>query len=170
MEHTQYKKGNTAYVLVRAKFTPEPSTIVDGGSLTGGTFYVGQSDGKIYSSKQAALAAFPNQKVATYIGGKMINYAWLNPDDLVKPLNSPVVRNHIYHINITGFKRLSYNWNPLYPEDPNTTNPQNPDPKPGPDEPEIPIDPVDPLTPEQTNMSVEVSVMEWTVHSYDIEF
>lgn len=170
LEHTQYRKGNTAYVLVRAKFTPEPSTIVDGGSLTGGTFYVGQSDGKIYSSKQAALAAFPNQKVATYIGGKMINYAWLNPDDLVKPLNSPVVRNHIYHINITGFKRLSYNWNPLYPEDPNTTNPQNPDPKPGPDEPEIPIDPVDPLTPEQTNMSVEVSVMEWTVHSYDVEF
>lgn len=170
LEHTQYRKGNTAYVLVRAIFTPDPSAIVDGGSLTGGTFYVGQSDGKIYSSKQAALTAFPNQKVATYIGGKMINYAWLNPDDLVKPLNSPVVRNHIYHINITGFKRLSYNWNPLYPEDPDTVNPQNPDPKPGPDEPEIPIDPIDPLTPEQTNMSVEVSVLDWTVHSYDVEF
>lgn len=167
---TQYRKGNTAYVLVRAKFTPDPSAIVDGGTLTGGTFYVGQTDGKIYSSKQAALAAVSNQKVATYVGGKMINYAWLNPDDLATPLNSPVVRNHIYHVNITGFKRLSYNWNPLYPEDPNTVNPQNPDPKPGPEEPEIPIDPVDPLSPEQTNMSVEVTVLDWTVHSYDIEF
>ena len=67
-------------------------------------------------------------------------------------------------------KRLSYNWNPLFPEDPNTANPQNPDPKPGPEEPEIPIDPVDPLTPEQTNMSVEVNVLQWTTHSYDIEF
>lgn len=170
LENTQYRKGNTAYILVRAKFTPDASAITDGGSLTGGTFYVGQSDGKIYSSKQAALAAFPNQKVATYVGGNMINYAWLNPDDLVKPLNSPVLRNHIYHVNITGFKRLSYNWNPLFPEDPNTVNPQNPDPKPGPEEPEIPIDPVDPLTPEQTNMSVEVNVLQWTTHSYDIEF
>lgn len=169
-ENTKYRKGNTAYVLVRAQFTPDESAIADGGTLTGGTFYLGQSDGKIYSSKQAALAAFPNQKVATYVGGEMINYAWLNPDDQVKPLNSPVIRNHIYHINITGFKRLSYNWNPLYPEDPDTTNPQNPDPKPGPDEPEIPIDPVDPLTPEQTNMSVEVQVLDWTVHSYDVEF
>ncbi len=170
LESTQYRKGNTAYILVRAKFTPEANAIADGGSLTGGTFYVGQTDGKIYSSKQAALAAFPNQKVATYVGGNMINYAWLNPDDLVKPLNSPVLRNNIYHVNITGFKRLSYNWNPLFPEDPNTANPQNPDPKPGPEEPEIPIDPVDPLTPEQTNMSVEVNVLQWTTHSYDIEF
>lgn len=170
LERTKYRKGNTAYILVRAKFTPDPSAIADGGSLTGGTFYVGGTDGKIYSSKQAAQTAVQNQKVTTYVGGKMINYAWLNPDDLVKPLNSPVLRNHIYHINITGFKRLSYNWNPLYPEDPNTINPQNPDPKPGPDEPEIPIDPVDPLTPEETNMSVEVSILDWTVHSYDVEF
>lgn len=167
---TQYRKGNTAYVLVRAKFTPEPSAIVDGGSLTGGTFYVGLTDGKIYSSKQAAVAAVSNQKVTTYAGGKMINYAWLNPDDLAKPSNSPVVRNHIYHINITGFKRLGYNWNPLYPEDPNTVNPQNPDPKPSSEEPEIPIDPVDPLSSEETNMSVEVTVLEWTLHSYDVEF
>ena len=59
LESTQYRKGNTAYILVRAKFTPEANAIADGGSLTGGTFYVGQTDGKIYSSKQAALAAFP---------------------------------------------------------------------------------------------------------------
>lgn len=169
-ETTGYRKGNTAYVLVRAKFTPNANAIADGGTLTNGTFYVGQADGKIYSSKAAAQAAVQNQKVMTYVEGKMLNYAWLNPDDVVTPMNSPVVRNNIYHVNITGFKRLAYNWNPLYPEDPDTTNPQNPDPKPGPEEPEIPIDPIDPLTPEQTFMSVEVTVQDWTVHTYDIEF
>lgn len=102
----------------------------------------------------------------------MLNYAWLNPDSLTEPLNSPVVRNNIYHINITGYSRLGYNWNPLYPgEDPDTDNPSNPDPKPGnPDEPDIPIDPIDPLTPEETYMSVEVTVTDWWVHSYNIEF
>lgn len=161
---SQYKKGNTAYVLVKAKFTPEASAIADGGTLTNGTFYVGGTDGKIYSSKEAAQAAVQNQKVALYEGGKMLQYAWLNPDDLSKPMNSPVVRNNVYHINITAFKKIGYNWNPLDPK------PDNPDPKPGnPDEPEPPIDPIDPLSPEETHMSVDISVLNWTVHSYDIE-
>jgi hypothetical protein len=167
---TGYRKGNTAYVLVRAKLTPEASAIADGGTLTNGTFYVGQSDGNIYSTKAAAQAAVQNQKVAVYTQGKMLYYAWLNPDDLSIPLNSPVIRNNIYHVNITGFKQIGYNWNPLYPEDPDTATPENPDPKPGnPDEPEIPIDPIDPLTPEQTYMTVEITALNWTVHSYDIE-
>ncbi|MCD8073048.1 MAG: Mfa1 family fimbria major subunit, partial [Alistipes sp.] len=169
---TDYRKGNTAYVLVKAIFTPSASAIADGGTLTNGTFYYGYSDGKIYSSKVAAQAAVQNQKVAVYQGGKMLNYAWLNPDSKTEPLNSPVVRNNIYHINITGFRRLAYNWNPLYPgEEPGTTNPENPDPKPlNPDEPENPIDPIDPLTPEETFMTVDVTVQDWWVHSYDIEF
>ncbi|MCC8019795.1 MAG: Mfa1 family fimbria major subunit [Rikenellaceae bacterium] len=168
---TDYRKGNTAYVLVRAHFTPTASAIADGGTLTNGTFYVGQTDGLIYSSKAAAQAAVTNQKVAVYTGGKMLNYAWLNPDDIDEPLNSPVVRNNIYHINITGYSRLGYNWNPLYPEDPDTNNPSNPDPKPGnTDEPDSPIDPIDPLTPEETYMSVEVTVQDWWVHSYNIQF
>jgi len=162
---SEYKKGNTAYVLVRATLTPEASAIADGGTLTNNTFYVGQSDGLIYSSKAAAQAAVQNQKVAMYQGGKMLQYAWVNPDNIQTPLNSPVVRNNIYHINITGFKRIGLNWNPLTPD------PNNPDPKPGdPDEPETPIDPTDPLTPEQTYMTVDISVLNWTVHSYDIEF
>ena len=167
---TDYRKGNTAYVLVRAHFTPVPEAIADGGKLTNGTFYVGQADGKIYSSKSAAQKDIKNQAVVTYREGKMLNYAWLNPDDIKTPLNSPVLRNHIYHINITGFKRLAYSWNPLYPEDPNTVNPQNPDPKPSPEEPVSPIDPLDPLTPEQTYMTVDVKVLDWATHSYDIEF
>ncbi|SHE90758.1 Mfa1 family fimbria major subunit [Dysgonomonas macrotermitis] len=173
LKTTDYRKGNTAYVLVRAKFTPNADAITDGGTLTNGTFYVGYSNGLIYSTKAAAQTpplGVQNQKVATYVEGKMLNYAWLNPDDLEKPLNSPVVRNNIYHINITGFKRLAYNWNPLYPEDPNTLDPNNPDPKPGPEEPTLPVDPIDPLTPEQTYMTVEITAKAWTVHSYDIEF
>ena len=165
---SQYKKGNTAYVLVRAIFTPDPAAVVDGGALTNGTFYVGGTDGKIYSSKAAAQGAVQNQKVSVYQGGKMLYYAWLNPDDIKKPMNSPVIRNNIYHVNITAFGKLGFNWNPLYPEDPNL--PDNPDPKPlNPDEPEMPIDPTDPLTPEETYMSVDITVLNWTVHSYDIE-
>lgn len=111
-----------------------------------------------------------NQRVALYENGKVLYYAWLNPDDISAPLNSPVVRNNIYHVNITGFSRIGYNWNPLYPEDPDTTNPQNPDPKPSnPDEPDAPVDPTDPLTPEQTYMTVEVNVLNWLVHSYDVQ-
>ncbi|MDU1891511.1 MAG: Mfa1 family fimbria major subunit [Dysgonomonas sp.] len=167
---SQYKKGNTAYILVRAKFTPEASYIADGGALTNGTFYVGQTDGKLYSTKAAAQAAVAQQKVQVYQNGKMMYYAWLNPDNITSPLNSPVLRNNIYHVNITAFARIGGNWNPLYPEDPNNPNPQNPDPKPvNPDEPENPIDPTDPLTPEQTYMTVDITVLNWTVHSYDIE-
>lgn len=164
-----YKKGNTAYVLVRATLTPDPTAVADGQPLVNNTFYVGQTDGLIYSSKAAAQAAVQNQKVAMYQNGKMLQYAWLNPDDIEKPENSPVMRNNIYHINIKAFNKIGLNWNPLYPEDPNL--PDNPDTKPGdPDEPENPIDPTDPLTPEQTYMSVDITVLNWTVHSYDIEF
>lgn len=167
IKSSNYKKGNTAYVLVRATLTPEASAIADGGTLTNGTFYVGASDGKIYSTKQAAQTAVSNQKVSVYQEGKMLYYAWLNPDDIAKPLNSPVVRNNIYHVNITGFGKIGLNWNPLHPGEPT----DNPDPKPiNPDEPTPPIDPTDPLTPEETYMTVDVTVLNWTVHSYDIEF
>ncbi len=168
---TDYRKGNTAYVLVRATLTPTAAAIADGGTLTNGTFYVGQTDGLIYSSKQAAQNAVQNQKVAVYLHGTMLYYAWLNPDSVETPMNSPVIRNNIYHINITGFTRIGFNWNPLYPEDPDTTTPENPDPKPvNPDEPDYPVDPTDPLTPEETYMTVEITVQDWWVHSYDIEY
>lgn len=165
-----YKKGNTAYVLVRAKFTPVAAAIKDGGTLVNGTFYVGQTDGYIYSSKSAAQTAVQNQKISIYEKGKVLYHAWLNPDDIQSPYNSPVVRNNIYHVNIKSFGKLGTNWNPLYPEDPDTDNPSNPDPKPlNPEEPENPIDPIDPLTTEHTYMTVDVSVLDWTVHSYDID-
>lgn len=184
-----YKKGNTTYVLIRAKFTPAEGAWADEGTKAkDGTFYVGEN-GKFYTSAQAAYDDMGTTKMTKYEGGKVLYYAWLNPDQIPNWYNSPVLRNNIYHIHITGFKNLGTNWNPLYPEDPNATDydpekPNNPDPKPvpedvidpddpdtpiTPEEPENPIDPEDPLTTSETWMSVDVTVLPWKVHSYEVD-
>ncbi len=173
-ETSGYKKGNTAYVLVRSKFAP--AKYADNAPANAdGTFYVG-ANGKFYTSAANALDAtkggVAGQTVAKYVNGKVLYYAWVNPNNVPNWYNSPVIRNNVYHVHITGFKNLGTNWNPLYPEDPGTSDPKNPDPKPStPDvtEPENPIDPTDPLTTPETWMSVDVKVLPWTVHSYAID-
>jgi hypothetical protein len=135
-----------------------------------GTFYYGFIDNVIYANLADAVAAAAtptvgNQPVQTYTGGKMLYYAWLNPDNASDPTqwtNSPVVRNNIYHINIRSFNELGTNWNPLVP--PGVTNP---DPEPPGPEPETPIDPTDPIGKNQTYMSVQVEIIPWNMHSYD---
>lgn len=197
-----YKKGNTSYVMVRTTFTPEVIYSVKGdtgddrfenvaGSYTEDSDFIVGSDGKFYSSEQAAYNATKNLKMTKYVGGKVLYYAWLNPDIVEAPYNSPSLRNNIYHIHITGFKNLGTNWNTLFPEDPNDPNyPKdpvdggNPDPKPEyekvidpeepdtpkePEEPNPPIDPEDPLTTKETYMSVDVKVLPWKVHSYQVD-
>ncbi|MDR0811368.1 MAG: Mfa1 family fimbria major subunit [Paludibacter sp.] len=172
---SRYRKGNTAYVLVRAKFTPAANQIADGQPLTNGTFYVGGIDGRIYSSKTAAQTyredldyGVANQPVTQYDNGKVLYYIWLNPDNKLKPVNSPVIRNNIYHINIASFKSIGVNWNPLIPTGPGT--PHNPDPKPdNPDEPTNPIDPTEPLSSTDTYMTVDITILPWIVHTYDID-
>lgn len=180
-ENSGFKKGNTAYVMVRAKFTP--TTFAGTGDFdeddVPGTFYLG-ANGKFYKNATDAVikdnGGVPDQKVAKYVGGKVIYYAWVNPDVIPDWYNSPVLRNNIYHIHITGFKTIGTNWNPLFPEDPNTPKTPdqggNPDPKPSVpnvNEPESPIDPTDPLTTPETWMSVDVTVLPWLVHSYDVD-
>lgn len=175
---SSYKKGNTAYVLVRAHFTPVDAAYADKGSYTADAdFFVG-ANGKFYSSAENAnnpvTGGVTDQTVAKYVGGKVLYYAWLNPDNVPDWYNSPVLRNNIYHIHITGFKNLGTNWNPLFPEDPdNPKTPEeggNPDPKPGTEnEPPSPIDPEDPLTTPETWMSVDVKVLPWKVHSYGVD-
>ncbi|MBD8349947.1 Mfa1 family fimbria major subunit [Dysgonomonas sp. HGC4] len=172
LSSSRYRKGNTAYVLVRAKFTPDAAQIADGGALTNGTFYIGGINGKIYSSVTAAQnyltgVGVQNQPVSTYPNGKVLYYIWLNPDNIQKPVNSPTIRNNIYHININTFKSIGVNWNPLIPSGPDA--PRNPDPKPTGPEPENPTDPTDPLSSTDTYMSVDVMVLPWTVHTYDID-
>lgn len=186
-----YKKGNTAYVLVRGTFAPE--VIADGGTLVDGTFYLGGVDGRFYSTAQKAYEA-GNTTIAKYENGKTLYYAWLNPDVIPAWYNSPVLRNNVYHIHIEGITGLGTNWNPLFPEDPDNPTlvddpnnpgekiPSNPDPRPvvtveDPDnpgeeievpDPENPIDPTDPLTTPETWMSVDVNVLPWLVHSYGV--
>ena len=187
---SKYKKGNTAYVLVRAKFTP--AEFADGTTYTAGDdFYLG-ANGKFFgvaaNAVDPAKGGVVGQTAAKYVGGKVLYYAWVNPDELPEWYNSPVLRNNIYHIHITGFKTIGTNWNPLFPEDPDNPTlvpnpedpdgpkiPSNPDPKPGkenptdPEEPTNPIDPEDPLTTPETYMSVDVKVLPWKVHSYQVD-
>lgn len=173
---SSYKKGNTAYVLIRAKFTPSAAAFGDGEAYTPeNDFYVG-ANGKFYISAANAVnpakGGVTAQTVAKYVKGKVLYYAWVNPDAIPSWYNSPVLRNNIYHIHITGFKNLGTNWNPLFPEDQNSTTPLNPDPKPhmtGILEPKNPIDPTDPLTIPETWMSVDVKVLPWTLHSYSVD-
>lgn len=182
-DNTQYRKGNTVYVLVRAKFTPsvwadpnETPTHDDG------TFYYGANTQKFYKNVNSVTdpskGGAKGQKCRKFEKGKVLYWAWLNPDNISPSewLNSPVLRNGIYHISIKGFKTIGMNWNPLVPDDPNQpgTPIPNPDPKPEPDpnqpdEPENPIKPDDPLSTPETWMSVEVTVMPWHVHSYEID-
>lgn len=181
-----YRKGNTAYVMVRAKFTPTTFSDAAGTTptYTDGTFWLGEN-GKFYQNEEEATqtvydvdgpdptVVLSSQNANKYVGGKVIYYAWVNPDVQPNWYNSPVIRNNIYHIHITGFKTIGTNWNPLFPEDPdNPKAPEdggNPDPKPeGPEGPN-PIDPEDPLTTPETYMSVDVTVLEWLIHSYEVE-
>lgn len=186
---SSYKKGNTAYVLIRAKFTPAVAAFADNEVYTAGNdFFVG-ANGKFYTTatnaQTVAKGGVVGQTVAKYVKGKVLYYAWVNPDAVPTWYNSPVIRNNVYHIHITGFKNLGTNWNPLFPEDPNNPKgepvdpsdptspkkPLNPDPQPsvpGVSEPVNPIDPTSPLTTPETWMSVDVKVLPWKLHSYSV--
>lgn len=183
-----YRKGNTAYVLVRAQFNPK-KVVMNDGSISqtypaGKTFYMG-ANGVFYESVDAARDAsagkhgVAGQTAAKYENGKTLYFAWINPDKAKGWINSPVNRNNIYHIEISGFKRIGANWNPLVPpvdpNKPNDPNPNNPDPKPKDDKPndpnepnDPPVKPDDPLTPKETWMSVQTTILPWNVHSYSV--
>lgn len=172
-----FRRGNTPYVLVRTKFVPakfatenEKEEYEQNGD---GTFYLGE-DGLFYADNTVSPnpkepSIRPDQKYVKYVNGKVLYYAFVNPDVINKTLNAPAYRNNIYHISVTGFKTIGTNWNPLYPEDPDTDNPQNPDPKPKDDPNTPPIKPDDPNTPNETYMAVDVTVIPWNVHTYGIE-
>lgn len=177
----RYRRGNTAYVLVRATFVPYDDAFADKDNYTsqhyqeGTTFYVGENGALYHTALNASDGKTPGsvqgQKCAKYENGKVLYYAVVNPDKPERPLNAPVYRNNIYHIRVTGFKKIGLNWNPLFPEDPDKDPSTNPDPKPkdNPNEPVPPIKPQDNNSIKETYMAVSVSVIPWTVHSYDIE-
>ncbi len=195
---TKYRGTNTAYVLVRGKITPQ-FYVNTQGKLTmsplaaGKTFYLG-ANGLAYES--ADCVQDPNkggvtgQTAQKFVNGKVLYYVWIHPDNLAKPLNSPVDRNNIYHIQIASISKYGANWNPFvpYPKgtpelDPKTgkpkdnpsgptpNNPNNPDDRPNdnPFEPvNPPVNPYENLTPKETWMSVNVTILPWQVHSYQV--
>ena len=194
-----YRKGNTAYILVRGFLTPKyvvqaDGSVVDGATLpanadlylgTNGVFYANQA-----TVRNTAKKGVAGQTAQLFKARKVLYFAWINPDNLItnKVVNSPVSRNNIYHVQIKGISKVGANWNPLVPtldphnpkiadpNDPNNPinkNPINPDPRPSnnPYEPkDPPVSPQDPLSIQDTWMSVNVNILPWAVHSYEIEF
>lgn len=186
-----YVKGNTTYFEIQIVFTPDN---VDGGAeyKAGDAVYLGKNDGKFYTTRVKAEAS--GQKSTCYKGtggtenaGAIAKYiVWLNPDIVpgtggtAKASQSPTVRNQVYHVHITGFKKIGVPNNPLnpgIPVDPTkpydpVTNPIDPlypaDPN-DPADPLNPIDPTHPLETEDTYLSVEITVLPYTVHSYDVD-
>ena len=169
-----FRRGNTPYVLIRTKFVPAKfannaeKTAYDGGD---GTFYLGE-DGLFYGGNETTdgegNTLRPTQKYTEYVKGKVLYFAFVNPDKVKKTLDAPAYRNNIYHIGVTAFKTIGTNWNPFYPEDPDSDNPKNPDPKPKGDPNTPPYTPGDKNTPDETYMAVDVTVIPWNVHSYTI--
>jgi hypothetical protein len=176
-EDDKYEKGNTTYFEVTAIFTPD---YVDGtGTYSpGNDVFLGMKDGKFYTSRE--LAEAEGQKATHYkggTGGAIMKYVlWLNPNEIPgaaagkKATMSPTVRNQVYHAHITGFKQIGLPNNPLNPTDPMNPDPDNPtDPtKPGNFNPINPIKPTDPLQTEDTYLSVQITVLPWGIHSYEI--
>jgi len=194
-----YRKGNTAYILVRGFLTPKyvvqaDGSVVDGATLpanadlylgTNGVFYANQA-----TVRNTAKKGVAGQTAQLFKARKVLYFAWINPDNLItnKVVNSPVSRNNIYHVQIKGISKVGANWNPLVPTldphnpkiaDPNdpdnpiNKNPINPDPRPSnnPYEPkDPPVSPQDHLSIQDTWMSVNVAILPWAVHSYEIEF
>lgn len=189
-----YRKGNTAYILVRGYLTPKYVVDATGNVVAGTTLgatddvYVG-ANGVFYADKTCVQdpdkKGVIGQTAQLYKGRKVMYFVWINPDNLAKAVNSPVIRNNIYHVQIKGIAKIGANWNPLVPvENPNdpkitdpkdpanpiNNNPNNPDPRPdNPLEPKNPpVDPTDPITNEETWMSVNVNILPWAVHSYEV--
>ena len=191
-----YRKGNTSYILIRGYLTPKYVVKADGSVVDGSTLganddlYLG-ANGVFYADKatvrDAAKKGVAGQTAQKYVGRKVLYFVWINPDEVDgKPVNSPVIRNNIYHVSIKGISKVGANWNPLVPvvnpNDPNITdpnnpnnpvnnNPNNPDPRPDNDiEPkDPPVDPTDPISTKETWMSVNVNILPWAVHSYEVE-
>ena len=206
-----YRKGNTAYVLVRGKINPKyvymnDKSVENNWSATHADYdlFLGD-DGKFYQSVAAANDPTTNgnataaaMKVKKFVKGKVLYFVWVNPDatSATAWINSPAIRNNIYHIQIKGIANYVYNWNPIVPNtnepvdptkpfDPKDNprrpdNPNNPDPQPGvpdpnnpgknipdPKEPPTDIKPNDPLSLKEAWMSVDVTILPWQVHTFE---
>lgn len=189
---SDYRKTNTAYILVRGVLNPKVYVDANGAfkkdeGLKGKDFYLG-ANGLVYASKDCVQdptkKGEKGQTAKKYVGGKTLYFVWVHPDNLAATLNSPVDRNNIYHVQLKGVASWGANWNPLVPYPKGTTppdftqpnpqypsNPNNPNDRPNdnPFEPKNPpVNPFENLTPTETWMSADVVIAPWAVHSYEV--
>lgn len=191
-ETSDYRKSNTAYILVRATLVPKvyvnkQGQFVQDEALKGQDFYLG-ANGLVYADKScvqdSTKKGVTGQTARKYVAGKTLYYVWIHPDKLDATLNSPVDRNNIYHVQLSGVASWGANWNALVPYPKNTTppnfngpdkptypkNPHNPDDRPNDNEFEPknpPVNPNENITPKETWMAAEVTILPWAVHSYE---
>lgn len=173
---TGYRKGNTPYVMVEAVFVPHAdlwATPAEQAAHTAGStkdVFYNTYNGKFYASDENAKAdgvapTLPpgGDGVIKYAGGKVYYFAWINPDNVsfAEVLNSPVLRNNIYNININSFGKIGFSGNPYNP------TPGNPLPV---DKDDIVPSPDELLSAKETYMSTEITVINWGVHSYNVDF
>lgn len=189
---SDYRKTNTAYILVRGVLNPKVYVDANGAfkkdeALKGKDFYLG-ANGLVYASKDCVQdptkKGEKGQTAQKYVGGKTLYFVWVHPDNLATTLNSPVDRNNIYHVQLKGVASWGANWNPLVPYPKGTTppdftkpnpqypsNPNNPNDRPNdnPFEPKNPpVNPFENLTPTETWMAADVVIAPWAVHSYEV--
>lgn len=151
---SDYRKSNTAYILVRGVLTPKVYVNAQG-KLTkdaftkGSDFYVG-ANGLVYASKDCVQdpdkGGVKGQTARLYKGGKALYFVWVHPDKLSGTINSPVDRNNIYHVQLKGVASWGANWNPLvpYPKDTPEVDPKTGKIKDGPKKGEFPKNPNNP--------------------------
>lgn len=197
-EADKYEKGNTTFFEVIAIFTPDlvDGAAYTAGAdvflgMNDGLFYSTRALAEASGQKAT------HYKGDGATGAIMKYVLWLNPDKIPgatageKASMSPTVRNQVYHAHIKGFKSIGVPNNPINPDDPNNPQPKDPtdpgyDPEdpwkpkdptdpdydpnnPGNENPKNPIDPEDPLETEDTYLSVEIKVVPWGIHSYEID-
>lgn len=177
-EQTGYCKGNTAYVLVRGRIYPKKyidatGHVADGSNLADDdTLYYGLETGFFYVNpdhvRDEKKYGKSGQNAYLYKERKVLYFAWINPDNAKEPINSPVIRNNVYHLHIKAINTLGANWNPLVPD-----GVDNPDPFPKdndlePKEPRLyPHDPLSLGPPEWMSVTVVKSPLRVFSHSFN---
>lgn len=122
-DESDYRKSNTAYILVRGTLNPKvyvnaAGKFETGTALDGKDFYLG-ANGVVYADSACVQnpdkGGVKGQTAQLYKKGKALYFVWVHPDKLAGTLNSPVDRNNIYHVQLKGVASWGANWNPLVP-------------------------------------------------------
>lgn len=173
-----YKVGTTTYALIRVAVTPsDPIGTKDTEDTNpDNTFYFGLSDYKFYYSRTAATTAngtldgttpgtVGNNGYLVYKGGYAYYTVWVG-QNYPTANYAPVVRNRWYNLNVANVLQLGTPYDPINWENPKVPYEPGTD---GPVTPPVDPDPEEPIVPEVKYIAAELTVMDWTVVSRDIE-